>query len=135
MKATIATLYLMLLLSVTVNVMQHRALRDAESGRRGLVQVFTPQASDSATVRVDTLYVRDTLFVEIPIAQKIYRSDDFEAYISGFRPNLDSLFIYPKTVPKTAVMRRWTVGLSGGYGMTPAGFQPYVGIGFTYRMW
>lgn len=128
-------LFLLFVLSATTNVVFWQRMQEMECHGRGLVQVLRPEASESALVRVDTLLVHDTVYVEIPIVQKVYRTDEFEAYVSGWRPALDSLYVYPKIVRESANLRRFSVGLSGGYGMTPAGMQPYVGLGVTYRIW
>ena len=81
--------------------------------------------------------IRDSAEVEIPITQKHYADSSFDAWISGYLPKLDSLKVYPKTVTERTYIRqearRWNVGLQGGYGMTPKGFLPYVGVGVTYN--
>ena len=83
---------------------------------------------------------RDSMAVEIPITQKRYDGDDYRAYVSGYEPNLDSIFVFPKT---TVIHERsykppnkWHIGITGGYGY---GFkskqaEPYIGIGITYSI-
>ena len=83
---------------------------------------------------------RDSMAVEIPIIQKRYDGDDYRAYVSGYEPNLDSIFVFPKT---TVIHERsykppnkWHIGITGGYGY---GFkskqaEPYIGIGITYSI-
>ena len=80
----------------------------------------------------------DSAAVAIPITQKRYDGDDYRAYVSGYEPNLDSIFVFPKT---TVIHERsykppnkWHIGITGGYGY---GFkskqaEPYIGIGITY---
>lgn len=82
----------------------------------------------------------DSAAVEIPITQKRYDGDDYRAYVSGYEPNLDSIFVFPKT---TVIHERsykppnkWHIGITGGYGY---GFkskqaEPYIGIGITYSI-
>lgn len=50
-------------------------------------------------VIVDTFLVKDTLNNEylIPKTQKYYKDSLYEAWVSGYNPNLDSLNIYNKT--------------------------------------
>ena len=83
---------------------------------------------------------RDSMAVEIPITQKRYENEDYRAYVSGYEPNLDSIFVFPKT---TVIHERsykppnkWHIGITGGYGY---GFkskqaEPYIGIGVTYSI-
>ena len=46
----------------------------------------------------DTLYVRDTLYVELPREQKFYSADDYRVWVSGYRPRLDSIAVFPSAV-------------------------------------
>ncbi len=83
---------------------------------------------------------RDSMAVEIPITQKRYESDDYRAYVSGYEPRLDSIFVFPKTT----VIRersykppnRWHIGITGGYGygIKSKQVEPYIGIGLTYSI-
>ena len=78
--------------------------------------------------------------VMLPITQKVYRDTTYTAWVSGYRPQLDSIEVYPRTLivrqtsPPAAKPRRWSVGVQGGYGLTPKGLQPYVGVGVTLRL-
>lgn len=85
-----------------------------------------------AVQRADTL--RDTLYVPLPIESKEYRTDDYRAVISGYRPRLDLLEVYRKTrtVTVTPRPRRWGIGPTAGFGI-PGGW--YVGIGVSYHLW
>lgn len=83
----------------------------------------------------------DSTDVLIPITQRIYKDSTYKVYISGYKPNLDSLFIYPRreiiTIRKPVKPKRWGVGVHAGYGIslkeTPQ-FIPYVGIGISYNL-
>jgi hypothetical protein len=81
---------------------------------------------------------RDSASVEIPITQKRYDGADYCAYVSGYEASLDSIFVYTRT---TTIKERgskppdkWHIGITGGYGITPKGLRPYVGIGLTYSL-
>lgn len=81
----------------------------------------------------------DSVTVQIPITQKRYETDTYRAYVSGYRPTLDSLFI---TQPRQVVQikqkpKRWSVGIQAGYGVTltqTPQFAPYIGIGVSYNL-
>lgn len=95
-----------------------------------------PQKSEKT--RGDTLKSEENLPqpVVIPITQKVYKDSDYTAYVSGYKPTLDSIYVRHKvtTITIKQKARRWNVGVSAGYGMTPKGFQPYVGIGVTFNL-
>ena len=57
--------------------------------------------------------------------------------ISGYKPNLDYIEVYRRTeqIKKTVQLRRFGIGLIGGYGVGRHGLSPYVGIGGYYRIW
>ena len=91
---------------------------------------------DSADVPPAADHFPDTAqTVMLPITQQVYRDTTYTAWVSGYRPQLDSIEVYPRTliVRQTALPaarpRRWSFGIQAGYGYTPKGVQPYIGIG------
>lgn len=95
--------------------------------------IAKPKAPADTVFHTDTLIVHDSILVEVPITQKYYHEPEYEAWISGFNPKLDSINVYaPTNVIKPPVKDRWieaTVGLQGGVGWNGKDFQPYVGVG------
>lgn len=93
-----------------------------------------PITSDSATKQLEG----DSAKIQIPISQKVYEDTLYKAYVSGYEPKLDSITIKQKTTYITHTIRdkesRFRIGLQAGYGLTPKGMQPYVGIGVSYRL-
>jgi hypothetical protein len=87
--------------------------------------------------------VHDTAFVTLPREEVEYRDTSYRAVVSGFLPRLEELEIYQKervvtiqtekvvTVPER---KRWGAGVQAGYGITPAGFQPYLGVGVSFTL-
>lgn len=99
-------------------------------------KLITQRVVDSIPVyvtRTDTL--RDTLYVERE--QKIYSSDYYKAWVSGFEPALDSIHIFSQreVVTITPKKKRWGIGLQAGYGYSLGGWSPFVGIGISYNLW
>lgn len=98
--------------------------------------------------KTDTFEIHDTLpngnvVVEVPITQKVYSDSLYKAYVSGYKPSLDSIDIYRKTITiekeitKTvAYKKKWTIGIQGGYGFgfKSKNFEPFVGLGINYRI-
>lgn len=78
----------------------------------------------------------DSVRVNVPITQKVYETEDYRAYVSGYQPSLDSLlFLRPTQVVRIREKpKRWGVGVQVGYGFTPQGAQPYIGVGISYNL-
>lgn len=98
--------------------------------------------------RVDTVLLLvpgDTVKVPVlvPISRNVYEGEDYRAVVSGFRASLDTINIFRKTqtVTNTVVQRvevpgkpkRWGIGVSAGYALTPQGMKPYIGAGVQYN--
>ena len=112
------------------------------------IKVIKPIAVDSVVTRykwvnvervnyvdsVNTIseVVFDTVRVRLPIESKHYEGANYEAWVSGYEPSLDSINVYNRSIlPKP---KRWSIGVQGGVGITPKGVQPYLGIGVSYRL-
>lgn len=81
----------------------------------------------------------DSVAVVLPIVQRHYLGDSYEAWVSGHRAALDSLRIYPEgrriTVTRETTKwrtRRWGISVGVGAVATPKGFEPGIFIGATY---
>lgn len=85
----------------------------------------------------------------VGIVQREYSDDStYTAWVSGLRyldyPRLDSITVRQREVvtkvTETVTLRyrqsRWSIGLQAGYGygLQYRGFEPYVGVGVTYRI-
>lgn len=88
-------------------------------------------------VRCDT--IRDTMWVNLPIEEREYKSEEYYAIVEGYNPMLKYIEVYPRTAyinsTETIKQRKhWGVslGVQGGYGFTPKGWQPYAGVGVTF---
>lgn len=91
----------------------------------------------------DTISISDTVYLRIPREIKQYEDSLFRAQVSGYRPELDWIEVYPQTVyltkvVKTQDVRRWGIGLQAGYGAYVTGGQvrlaPYVGVGVSWAI-
>lgn len=86
----------------------------------------------------DTMRIGDTV---VHREQAYYEDSLYRAWVSGYRPRLDSLKIFPRTVYQTVTndiyhtiipkKKRWGLGLQAGYGY-PEGW--YVGAGVSYNI-
>lgn len=87
----------------------------------------------------DTIIVCDSIEVEIPIAERTYVDEEYKAVVQGYNPILKSIEVYPRTAYITTTetikeRKRWgvSIGIQGGYGITPKGYQPYAGVGVSF---
>lgn len=84
--------------------------------------------------------VSDSAAVVIPIIQKRYEGEGYRAYVSGYEPRLDSIFVFPKTTTirehTYKPPNKWHIGITGGYGYGFGSSQPepYIGVGITYSI-
>lgn len=107
------------------------------------LHIAKPISVESAVVRIDTIRVKDandTIYISapIPITQMRYTDSTYTAWVSGYSPSLDSIYVYPKREIITTTIRpkprRWGAGVHGGVGITPKGLQPYIGVGISYNI-
>lgn len=107
------------------------------------VKVPVPiESSDTAAGKPDSL--------TLPVVQREYADSNYTAWVSGVAvdsfPRLDSISVKERivtretTITNTIVERkkpsRWSVGLTGGYGLglQSQRIEPFVGVGVTYRI-
>lgn len=86
------------------------------------------------------LTVYDSVMVSVPIVQKEYKDSTYHAWVSGYHPNLDSIYIYRPTtqiVQTITKQKRWGLGVQAGMGAANNKIQPYIGVGVSYNflMW
>ena len=99
--------------------------------------VKLPTASPTDTVFLTRV---DSVEVQVPITQKEYKDSTYHAWVSGFEPSLDSIYVFSKTttITKTTpvyVKKRWGVGVQVGVGVTNNKVSPYIGVGVSYNLW
>ena len=89
----------------------------------------------------ETLTKHDSVQVQVPITSKHYGNEQYDAYISGFEPNLDSIFVYQKTeyitttITKIKPPDKWDLNVVGGidYNTASQKYTPYAGGEFMYK--
>ena len=92
----------------------------------------------------DTLMLHDTVLVHLPIEQRQYGDPRYTAWVSGYRPQLDSILIYQRTeyitkeIKTVTKPKRWGICLQAGYGVSLHNGQlfpaPYIGVGLSYSI-
>lgn len=102
----------------------------------GRVQLY----ANRVEVDDDSDHPPDSIDVLVPMTQKVYEDSTYRAYVSGFNASLDSIFVFQRTeyITNTRVVKskpkRFSIGVQAGYGITPKGFQPYVGLGVSVNL-
>ena len=90
----------------------------------------------------DTTKMIDSVLVEVPIESRHYHGDEYDAYISGYKPSLDSIKVYQKTeyinTTITKVVKdnkRFFVDVAGGceYLFNNKSATPFAELGLTFK--
>ena len=87
--------------------------------------------------------IHDSIEVPIPIIQKRYEDSLYTAWVSGYRPNLDSIRLYlpevqttvTKTIVEPAPLITFGIQAGGGYGIINRKPDIYVGVGAQINLW
>lgn len=88
-------------------------------------------------VRNDTIVVRDTVCVAVPISRYTFADSLYKCEVEGYEVSLKRMEVYPKTVYRTQVVTkpsRCGIGVQVGYGMSREGVSPYIGVGVSYNL-
>lgn len=111
-----------------------------QTGRVVYIRVQVPGERD--TLR-DT--IRDSIDVPIPIAQKRYDDSLYTAWVSGYRPALDSIRLHmPEVQTSTTITNtivrpqpRISLGIQvgTGYGLIHKQLDAFVGVGGQINLW
>ena len=67
----------------------------------------------------DTVHLNDTVYLSLPRETKLYGDSTYTAQVSGYRPELDWVKVYPQ---KTVVTRTISVGSRKRWGPRLAGW-------------
>ena len=111
-------------------------LTDTVVIRQPEIMVVHTLAPDTVRLAVvDALRDTTHVLVEVPRQQHRYEGEGYQAWVSGFRPSLDSIVIERQILLPQAKPRRWSVGLQAGIGATPRGIQPYFGVGISFKLY
>ena len=156
------TIILQLVLTVVVILLYRGRRQQANEGTTDTVVVTRTEYRDTViyqpvlttstmTEKVVTLHyvtdtVRlpgDTITMEVPVEQKRYDDSLYTAYVSGYRPQLDSIRLHlPNTITETTITQRiapprLSIGIQTGAGYGIINHKPdiYLGIGAQWRLW
>lgn len=89
----------------------------------------------------DTMTLHDSVLVEVPITSKHYNAPEYDAWVSGYEPSLDSIFVYQKETVITEVRtiskppNKFELDIVGGidYNTANQKYTPYAGGELLYK--
>lgn len=86
-------------------------------------------------ITLDGDTIHEPVYIPVPITQKEYQTENYHAWVSGYKPSLDSVWVYPEKIIIREKPKRWGIGVIVGYGIGRNGLSPYVGVGGYWRVW
>ena len=92
-------------------------------------------------VETDTLTLHDSVLVEVPIESRHYHAQEYDAWVSGYEPSLDSIKVYRETqyiterVTISKPPNRWELDIVGGinYNVKSQRYTPFAGGEILYK--
>ena len=124
---------------------------------RDTVTKIQPEYITKETVRKELVYLKDTVrvhdsvYVVMEVEKRVYEDSNYRAVVSGIRPSLDEISVYPKTQVITTTVTQtievpvktpkpWGVGVQAGFGgqygisSKRVDYGPYIGVGISYNI-
>lgn len=102
---------------------------------------WLPVVRTDTVTKWDYITMTDTVAVEVPIESKHYHAPEYDAWVSGFEPSLDSIRVYQRTAYVTEIRtiskppNKWELDVVGGidYGFKSQQYRPYAGGELLYK--
>lgn len=140
---TLAVLLLIMCVAAWFRPQETKETIRTETKIKTIVKVdtllITPPMAVLFRFTSETIRIGDTI---VNREQAVYKDSFYRAVVSGYKPRLDSMEVYPRTVTREITndvyytiippKKHWGIGLQAGYGY-PNGL--YVGVGVSYNIW
>lgn len=108
------------------------------------LRIIEPKPYKVEVIRKDSIFVSDTIFITLPIEIKEYKAEEYYAKISGYKPKLDFIEVFPRTEYKYITTtekvfqkpKKWGLGVQIGAGVVmgeKVQIKPYLGVGLSYN--
>lgn len=102
---------------------------------------YLPLATSDTLTTKSATSSGDSIAVVVPRTQRLYGDSTWQAWVSGYEPELDSIRFVNTHSRVTSTMlvgptrhRRWTLSVGVGIGMTPRGLQPSAALTVGYTI-
>ena len=125
--------------------------------RTDTVTQYKPEYITKTVIRrelvevTDTVTINDTTYISLPVERKEYRDSNYFAVVTGIRPELEKISVFPKTQIITETITQtievpvkspkpWGVGIQAGFGGfygisgKRVDYGPYIGVGISYNI-
>lgn len=103
---------------------------------------FLPMVKHDTVSQVELITLHDSVLVEVPITSKHYQSKEYDAWVSGYEPSLDSIFVYREKEIITETITRTVkedkhffldVGAGCEYKFNTKAAVPFAELGFKFK--
>lgn len=118
---------------VVTDTIRHYLPTPKDSIRTKWVTRWLPIHDTIDHFREVTQMVHDSVLVEVPIISKHYGAPEYDAWVSGYEPSLDSIKVYQKTeyitttITQSKPPNKWELDIVGGidYNTAQDHYSPY----------
>ena len=113
-----------------------------DSARVRYITRYLPFVKHDTVSRVELITMHDSVAVEVPITSKHYQSNEYDAWVSGYEPSLDSIFVYREKEIITETITRTVkedkhffldVGAGCEYQFNTKASVPFAELGFKFK--
>lgn len=113
-----------------------------DSARIKYITRYLPVVKHDTVSRVELITKHDSVAVEVPITSKHYQSPEYDAWVSGYEPSLDSIFVYREKEIITETITRTVkedkhffldVGVGCEYQFNTKAAVPFAELGFKFK--
>ena len=105
------------------------------------VEIRTERIDTMRVVVRDTIRLKDTLYMSLPLERRTYKREDFYAEVTGYNPRLSYIEVYPETVYVTTTQneaKSWHFSLDMGVDIgkgSMAYLTPNLSAEIGYKRW
>lgn len=96
--------------------------------------------TEKVTDTISVIAGKDSI-IKLPITQKYYSTGEYQAWVSGYEPNLDSIYTFSKVITKTITNtetkeiypKTTDVFLEAGYNYISKQYSPFLGASLKLK--
>lgn len=113
-----------------------------DSARVRYLTRYLPVVNRDTVTQVEVVAMHDSVLVEVPITSKHYSAKEYDAWVSGYEPSLDSIFVYrekqiiTETITRTVKENKhFFLDVNGGcaYQVNRSRYMPFAELRLTFK--